>query len=259
MELKQYLERIGYSGPVEPTSAVLRDLHRQHMYSVPFENLDIPLGREIVLDAERIYQKIVTNRRGGFCYEQNAMFAWALREMGFDVDMLSAGVARPNGSYGPDFDHMLLLVRVDGESWIADVGFGESFVEPLRFAVGESQWDRGLEYEIARDGDAYVLRRKQGGNWKNQYRFTLTPRKLQDYAPMCMYHQTSPESHFTRNRVCSLATPSGRVTVMATALIVTENGVKTETPIASVAEFERRLREQFGMELSGFPPGVAAH
>ena len=254
MELKRYLERIGYSGPVEPTSAVLRDLHRLHMYTIPFENLDIPLGREIKLDEQLIFDKIVVNGRGGFCYEQNGLFAWVLREIGFEVEMLSAGVARPDGSYGPNFDHMLLLVRVAGEPWIADVGFGDSFVEPQRFAPGEVQRDRGLEHEIARDGDAYVLRRKQGDEWKAQYRFTLSPRKLQDYAAMCVYHQTSPQSHFTQNRVCSRATPTGRVTVTSTALIVRENGKKTETPIRSVVEFERLLREQFGIELSGFPP-----
>src|SRR5689334_12281635 len=124
MELHSYLRRIGYPGPAEVSAAVLRSLHRQHMYPIPFENLAIPLGREIKLDMERIYEKIIVNGRGGFCYEQNARFAWVLRAIGFNVDMLSAGVARKDGSFGPDYDHMLLLVRIDVEPWIADVGFG---------------------------------------------------------------------------------------------------------------------------------------
>lgn len=258
MEFTSYLRRIGYSGPVEVSAAVLRDLHRQHMYAIPFENLDIPLGREIKLDVARIYEKMVLHGRGGFCYEQNALFAWALREIGFDVDMLSAGVARADGSFGPDFDHMLLQVRIEGTPWIVDVGFGDSFVEPLRFAIGETQVDRGLDYQVVEYDDGYVLRRSEGEVWKPQYRFTLTPRALEDYKAMCVRQQTSPDSFFAKKRVCSRATPSGRITLTENALIVTECGRKTDTRVSSVEEFERLLVEHFGMTLKGFPPVVTS-
>ena len=223
------------------------------MLAVPFENLDIPLKCEIRLDLERIFEKIVTSRRGGFCYEQNGLFAWALREIGFDLDMLSARVARVDGSYGEEFDHMLLLVRVEGE-WLADVGFGDNFLEPLRLDTTSVQLDRGLEYQLVREGSGYLLLRREEGKWERKYLFTLQPRRYPEYAGMCTYHQTSRLSSFTRKRVCSLATPSGRITLTEKALIVTENGQRTETPVASVAEFERLLIQHFGIGLTGFPP-----
>jgi N-hydroxyarylamine O-acetyltransferase len=249
MDLQCYLSRIHYSGLVQPTLEVLRNLHVQHLYSIPFENLDIPLQREISLDFQRIYDKLVTDRRGGFCYEQNALFAWALRQIGFDVDMLSARVSRPDGSFGPEFDHMLLLVRIDGQPWIADVGFGDSFVEPLRFRIDEEQRDRGLKYQITRQDAGYLLRRHDAHTWKNFFLFTTEPRRLEDFKPMCKWQQTSPESVFTSKRVCSRATPSGRITLTANALVVTENGIKIETPVTSVEEFEKLLNQHFGMEL----------
>jgi N-hydroxyarylamine O-acetyltransferase len=251
MELREYLDRIGYSGPVEPTFELLRDLHRQHLYAIPFENLDIALKQEITLDLERVYEKIVQRGRGGFCYEHNGLFAWALRKIGFDVDILSARVARADGGYGRDFDHMLLLVRIDGEPWVADVGFGDSFIEPLRFVVEETQEDRGLDYQIVREADGYLLRRREATEWKKQFLFTTEPRHMHEFTPMCVWQQTSPESAFTHKRVCSRATPAGRVTLTDTTLIVTEDGKRTETPVESVEEFERLLRQHFRIELTG--------
>src|SRR5689334_21580804 len=115
MDVQAYLHRIGYHGGLEPTAANLRDLHRAHRVAVPFENLDIHVGRPIVLDQDALFDKIVTRRRGGFCYELNGLFAVLLRALGFDVALLSAGVARADGGFGPEFDHLTLLVRVPAE------------------------------------------------------------------------------------------------------------------------------------------------
>src|SRR5204862_6646887 len=130
--IDKYLSRIAYAGPRDPTPQVLSALHERHLLSVPFENLDIHLGREIVPDERRIVDKVVAERRGGFCYELNGAFAALLRALGFEVDMLSARVPRADGTTSPEFDHMTLLVRAEGERWLADVGFGECFVHPLR-------------------------------------------------------------------------------------------------------------------------------
>ncbi len=121
MDVAAYLQRIGYDGPCKPTAEVLRQLHRAHMLAVPFENLDIPLGRPIVLSLPLLFEKIVQRRRGGFCYELNGLFAWLLQEIGFSLTMHSARVFS-EGRPGPDFDHMLLLVGTD-EKLGADVGF----------------------------------------------------------------------------------------------------------------------------------------
>src|SRR5215216_6410072 len=110
MDIPAYLDRINYHGAIDPTAAALRELHRAHLLAVPFENLDIHLGRPIVLEQQALFAKIVTRRRGGFCYELNGLFALLLRDLGFDVTLLAAGVARADGSFGPEFDHLTLLV-----------------------------------------------------------------------------------------------------------------------------------------------------
>src|SRR6267378_5799100 len=109
MDTKAYLERIGYHGPTRPSVNVLRRLHRRHLVSLPFENLDIHLHRPIILNRAAFYHKIIKHRRGGFCYELNGSFAVLLKKLGFKVSMLSARVARRSGGFSPDFDHMTLL------------------------------------------------------------------------------------------------------------------------------------------------------
>lgn len=261
-----YLARIGYDGPREPTLATLRALHRAHHYAVPFENLDIALGRPIALDEGAIYAKIVGRRRGGFCYELNGLFAALLRALGFRVTLLAAAVRRGADSggppFGPEFDHLALRVDLDGP-WLADVGFGDAFLHPLRLDTAAEQIDAGREvpilralpgdpwrdsYRIAADDQARILQRRDAaGEWRDCYRFYLTPRRWDEFAAMCHYHQTSPESGFTRARTCSLATPRGRVTVSELRLITTTDGVREEVALADEAARAAALREHLGV------------
>jgi len=130
MDVPAYLRRIQYSGSIKPTPETLRTIHRAHLETVPFENLDISLGRAIVLDQDRFVHKIVEENRGGFCYELNGAFAALLGEMGFRVTLLSARAALKDGSPGPEFDHLALRVDLN-DPWLVDVGLGECFLEPL--------------------------------------------------------------------------------------------------------------------------------
>ncbi|MFL6214865.1 MAG: arylamine N-acetyltransferase family protein [Blastocatellia bacterium] len=248
MNVAAYLQRLNYDGPMEPTAETLRELHRAHLLAVPFENLDIHLGREIVLEAERLTAKVVEQRRGGFCYELNGAFAGLLAALGFDVKMLAAGVGRADGSFGPLFDHMALLVQLD-EPWLADVGFGESFREPLRLDVEDEQAQAFGSYRIRRDGEHRILERRSGDEWQPEYRFTLQPYGYADYAEMCRYHQTSPQSSFTQKRVCTLATAEGRVTLTNNRLITTIGGARDERELASEAEIAATLRDYFDVVL----------
>lgn len=263
MNLKTYLKRLNYSGLLAPTAETLAGLHQAHLLAVPFENLDIHLGRPIILDEAALYHKIVERRRGGFCYELNGLFAALLRELGFDVTLLSARVARESGGFGPEFDHLTLLVQLE-ERWLADVGFGEGFRKPLRLdEPGEQVQEMGhyrlsvdptAEVRFAKTAEVYETRtlweRDETGQWQPQYQFSLQPRRLTDFAGMCRYHQTSPESHFTQKRICSLATPEGRVSLSEMRLILTENGRREERELSSQAEVESALREWFGVEYS---------
>jgi N-hydroxyarylamine O-acetyltransferase len=260
MDVQAYLRRINYRGEVARTAATLRELHRAHLLAVPFENLDIHLGRPILLDQKALFDKIVTRRRGGFCYELNGLFALLLRDLGFDVTLLAAGVARAAGGFGPEFDHLTLLVKapsaepparnLQSDMWLADVGFGDSFRQPLRFIEAVEQEQDGRAYRLDRDGAHYTLLQRDGADWEAQYRFTLQPHAQAEYADMCQYHQTSPESSFTRKRVCTLATPNGRITLSELALIVTAHGERIEQVLPDESAFQTALRERFGVDLA---------
>lgn len=245
--VRDYLDRINYAGSTEPSAETLRALHRAHMFTVPFENLDIHIGRAIVCDKARFLHKLVSERRGGFCYELNGAFAALLRELGFQVTLLSARVTRADGGDSPEFDHLALRVDLE-ESWLADVGFGDSFLEPLRFESGLEQAQIGRVYRLSQGGDVFHMEVRKDDKWKRQYSFTLHPRQLSDFADMCHYHQTSPESHFTQNRICSRATPEGRVTLSNGKLIETQNLTRQEKALSD-QEWIAYLWERFGVVL----------
>ncbi len=260
MNVDAYLARIAYSGPRTPALETLRALHYAHLLAVPFENLDIHHGVPIVLDEERFFDKIVLRRRGGFCYELNGLFAALLRELGFEVTLLSARVPIEENRVGPEFDHLCL--RVDLETpWLADVGFGESFVEPLPLLMNAEQYQRNVFYCLDVVDDRWRVLRyspeagdKRGvfvgnGEWRMLYDFTLVPRRLSEFAAMCRHHQTSPDSHFTRNRVCSILTPTGRVTLTGTRLVISEGASRREVPLETNREYDSALQRYFGIRM----------
>ena len=251
MDVKAYLERIKYRGSLALNAETLRGLQAAHLLAVPFENLSIHAKQPIVLDDDALFTKIVERGRGGFCYELNGLFAALLRALGFKVEMLSAGVANAEGGFGPDFDHMTLMVTLD-EHWLADVGFGDSFNEPLLLDKRGEQAQGGRTYKIVPDDARLILmQRENEGEWKAQYRFTLQPYKYADYTEMCRYHQTSPQSHFTRARICSRATEQGRVTLSEMRFITTsKDGERRERILTSQKEYETILREHFDILLT---------
>lgn len=251
LNIKDYLERINYRGSLAPTAETLRALQIAHLLTVPFENLSIHAGQPILLNDDALFAKIVTNRRGGFCYEANGLFAALLRALNFDVAMLSAEVANAAGEFGPDFDHMALMVQLE-QCWLVDVGFGDSFLEPLLLNERGEQCQENRAYRIVPEGNYLVLMRSdEGKDWKVQYRFTLQPHTYADYAEMCRYHQTSPESHFTRSRICSRATEEGRITLSDMRFITTSNSsgrqIRHERTLTSEEKYAEVLREQFGI------------
>ncbi len=250
LNVRVYLRRIGVTGPVPADARTLERLHRLHLFTVPFENLSIHMGEPVSLELAALYDKIVRRRRGGFCYELNGLFAELLRRLGYRVTLLSAGVAKDSGGFGPDYDHLLLLVELD-RRWMVDVGFGENFKSPLDLDAAGPQPQGSKTYRILRRDGFHLLRERSGkGRWRDSYRFTLAPRELIEFEGMCRYHQSSPDSHFTHNRVCSLATPSGRRTLSGLRLIETgRNGVRHERTVVDEGEYRRLLRSQFDMRL----------
>jgi N-hydroxyarylamine O-acetyltransferase len=254
METFHYLKRIGYAGAIKPDVETLRGLHLAHMFHVPFENLDIGWRRPIRLTEEALWDKIVVQKRGGFCYELNGLFGWILKQLGFDVTYLNARVYNRQGQLGINFDHLALLVQVRGQCgrWLVDVGFGDSFNEPLDFEKRGEQVQGLRSYRLEEVPDGFVTWQKNyDGTWQRQYFFDLQPHKFPDeYESGCLYHQTSPKSSFTRGSIISRATPDGRVSLEDGRLILTRNGQRTEHKIENKEEYDRLLNQHFDITLS---------
>ncbi|MBE9063180.1 arylamine N-acetyltransferase [cf. Phormidesmis sp. LEGE 11477] len=246
MNVEAYLDRIGYKGSREPTAESLKQLHRAHMLAAPFENLDIFLSRPIILSLPSLYDKIIRHRRGGFCYELNGLFGWLLDQFGFTVRLLSARVfsgAQP----GFEFDHLLLLVELE-DRWIADVGFGDSFLEPLRLDTEAENLQFGGSYRLIESGSERILQRRQHSVWNSQYIFSLTPHHLEEFSAMCQHQQISPESTFTQKSLCTLATGNGRITLSNSRLIIRVGEQRQEQLLADGQAYRTLLKSHFGIE-----------
>jgi len=263
MDTGAYLDRIAFRGPTAPTAETLVALQTAHLLAVPFENLDIHLGRPISQDEGALFAKIVGARRGGFCYELNGLFAALLRALGFGVDLVSARFPEETAAdgYSPEFDHQVLLVAVPGEAdrWLADVAGGRTgSSRPLRLVAGVEQPDPHDETPFlvteAGAGAFWSLWRVSDGAWGELYRFSTIPRRPADFAAMCRHHQTSPDSPFPTGPVCSRLTPDGRVTLREDRLIVTWGGERTETPLADPDAVRAALWDHFAIALPADRP-----
>ncbi|MBK3568064.1 arylamine N-acetyltransferase [Streptomyces sp. MBT62] len=289
-QVDAYLRRLGVPCPALPTVDVLRELHLRHLQTVPFENLSIHLGEEIVLEEKRLLDKVVGAGRGGFCYELNGLFGALLTALGFDVALLSARVYGDGGRLGIPYDHLALWVRtVDGSVWLADVGFGTHSHYPLAFEERGEQADPGGEFRIAESAtpgdqpdqpempnmpgtpdlpgtpkqpgtpdqrgladptDLDVLR-----NGKPAYRLETRPRVLGDFVAAAWWQATSPASHFTQSLVCSrLTDDGGRITLSGRGLTVTApDGTRDVRELGTNEEVLAVYRERFGIELGEVP------
>lgn len=182
-----YVAHLGYAGPLDPTLATLRELHRRHLITVPFDNTrhapkGLAVWDEVETDPDVLFDDLVTGGRGGVCHELNGLFRTLLRELGYDVVVLSAGVRGPDGRFGPDLEHMLNGVRLGEDLWLVDVGFvGPSFTEPLR-ASDEVQPQNGFDHRVVEADDYHVVQRRgRAGTWVDVYRVRLRPRTLAEW------------------------------------------------------------------------------
>ncbi|MCM2513027.1 arylamine N-acetyltransferase [Streptomyces griseoincarnatus] len=261
MRIDYYLRRMGTEQPAWPTVDALRELHLRHLRTVPFENLSIHLGEEIVLDEKRLLDKIVAGRRGGFCYELNGAFGALLAALGYDVTLLAARVYGGGGRLGIPYDHLALRVRtVDGDDWLADVGFGAHCHLPLAFGERGEQEDPGGTFRIVEAGadaagvcgghdtveaaDLDVMR-----DGRPVYRLEVRPRALGDFVAGAWWHSSSPLSHFTRSLVCSRITgDGGRITLSGRRFTVTApDGTREEREITADEEVLALYRDRFGI------------
>ncbi|XP_034036147.1 arylamine N-acetyltransferase, pineal gland isozyme NAT-3-like [Thalassophryne amazonica] len=262
MDVEKYLERIGFVGPTEPSLEVLRSVHMRHLMSVPFENLTIHSGGQVEIEFPMLYNKIVNQQRGGFCCENNGLFYWLLSALGFRVTLLSAQVKNlVMGLYGPPFDHMVLMVTLEGQHWLCDVGFGSGYILPVSLDTSGPQEQGHKAYRIRKDGDMHFLEcqrdenRSSGEDWAQLYKFTLEPRHLQDFKEMSQYHQSSPCSIIFCKSLSIIQTPSGRLSYIGRNLTTikfptedNESVVKTTRELKD-EEIPAVLEEKFGIVL----------
>lgn len=249
MDRAKYLERISVSeGELSPDIESLRRLQRAHLLTVPFENLDIHWKRPIVLDVERFYHKVVVERRGGFCYELNGLFNELLISIGFTTRLISARVF--NGKeFTPKFSHAAIIVTIGEEEFLADVGFGDFTSEPLSFAPEAEEIDPTADFVIRRyDEGLFEVAKRDSGDWKSEYLFKDEPHELSDFAEMCDFQQYSPLSHFTKAKLISIMTPTGRKTLTDTKFIVTDGSDRRETDVTGDDEFYSILLAEFGIK-----------
>ncbi|MFF8727416.1 arylamine N-acetyltransferase [Streptomyces sp. NPDC015171] len=265
-QVDAYLHRLGLARPPRPTGEALRELHLLHLRTVPFENLSIHLGEEIVLDGIRLLDKVTEARRGGFCYELNGAFGTLLAALGYEVEFLAGRVYDDEGRLGIPYDHMALRVRTaEGGVWLADVGFGTHSHYPLAFAERGEQEDPGGSFQVVEagpdpagvrggdapgSGDLDVLR-----NGAPQYRLEIRPRALGDFMAGAWWHSTSPRSHFTRSLVCSRITEDGgRITLSGRTLKSTAaDGTRETRELETDEEVLAVYQECFGLELGCVP------
>ncbi|OEH91090.1 arylamine N-acetyltransferase family protein [Bacillus solimangrovi] len=249
MDIIKYLQRINSNSLTGNKLEDLRNLITQHLYTVPFENLDVVNKVPIKLDLENIYKKIVMNHRGGFCYEINGLFNWLLNNLGYDVKMISTTFSNGKGGWYRANTHLANIVTIDGIDYLVDVGGGDLVRSPLPLS-GTVNEDISGKYRIQRtDGVYYELQKYANDEWSTHYRFSTAPRKYDFFTDVCEFNQTSPESKFTQQTITTLANATGRVTISDQYLIITENGKKSKEEYAT-ADFDHILSTHFNMQLN---------
>lgn len=251
LDLDAYFERIGHSGRTAADFTTLRELHLKHPIAIPFENLATLLGDGVSLDIATIQAKLVGSRRGGYCFEQNRLFAAVLETLGFEFEALAARVlwGRDDESGGPR-THMVLLVRHESQQYICDVGFGGlTLTAPLRLEPGTEQASPHERFRFRDVEREYLLEAKIGEDWRAMYRFDLQPQRPIDFEVLNHYVATHPDSHFLTTLLVARRTLDERYTLHNGSQRVYRAGrVVERCSIDSVAELRRVLDETFGID-----------
>ncbi len=246
VNLETYFDRVGYAGARQATLNTLRALHALHPAAIAFENLDPLLGRRVRLDLGSVQGKLLLNRRGGYCYEQNGLFAAVLRALGFRLTTLAARVIYGRLSpAGARRSHMLLKVEMPDGLYLADVGFGgQSPSAPLRLdTTAEQRTPHGL-YRLVREGEWLELMAEMDGEWRGLYRFTLEEQTPEDHEMANWYVSTHPDSEFTTLLFVARHPPGKRLTLLGNQFTTRAIGGTTTTRVLGAADEIAKLLEQ---------------
>jgi len=252
MNVSAYLDRIEYRGSLIPDYETFEALHVAHATHIPFENLDILLGRQISIDVAAIEAKLVGARRGGYCFEQNTLFAAVLRELGFEVTALAARVRKRQTGLLPR-THMCLCVRIGSVRWIADVGFGgEGLLMPLPMN-GETVQQYLWKYRLAQEPDGVWVLQSAGNGWNDLYAFTLEPQHDVDFMMANYYVSTYPQSPFVRTLTVQLPSADCRQILRNRELVIDTGNVFERVILRDDDELLDTLSSRFNLR---FPAGT---
>ncbi|MBK5245340.1 MAG: arylamine N-acetyltransferase [Eubacteriaceae bacterium] len=247
-DIPAYFERIGYTGDGEVSIETLKGLHTAHVMNVPFENIDGFNKKPISLDLDDLFEKIVTNKRGGYCFEMNGLFSFLLETLGFRVSNLFARVWH-NGFEQSGKTHQVLLVEIDGDSWLCDVGFGGNGpLSPIRLEEGLAQEHFGRSHRIIVDPSyGYVLQYKIKDEFQPVYAFTEEKCYPSDYTIANYFTSTHSSCLFTQSLVCTKPTKDGRITLFDSQLKIVANELETVTELGLEEEIREALQSYFGL------------
>lgn len=249
MNIQSYLERINFHEPFRVDKNVLYKLQRRHLLNIPFENLNIHYGKKISISVNDIYQKIIIEKRGGFCYELNGLFHWLLKNIGFNAKLISARVHTKNGKYSPEYDHLAIIVTIDNQDFLVDVGFGKFSLEPLKLEKDKKITDRFGFFQFDKyDTNYYRINEIKNNSLIPQYIFKIEERKLSEFADRCEFHQTSINSQFTKRKLISIAKSNGRITLNNSQLKITCSGMEQKINFKE-NEFETKLKQYFDIKI----------
>lgn len=245
--VNEYLKVIKYNEGLNLDINTLRELHKNHILNVPFENLNIFLNEPIELHRDKLWNKIVRDKRGGLCYELNGLFFYLLNYIGFNAKYLSAQVS----NLGDEYDHVLLSVVLDEDLWLLDVGFGGSFLYPIKFVLNEVQQDVKGYYKIVKTKDKRyeLLRSRDNEVYSTQYIFNLKERSLGEFKEKCRWFETSPISRFRKYRLCNIETEDGWISLKDDKLTISNGKNVIEKTIVSDIDFKENLKKLFNIEI----------
>lgn len=250
VDLDAYFARIGYRGPRAASLATLRRLHVLHEAAIPFEAIDVLLGHPVDISPRAVDAKLLAGGRGGYCYEHNSLFRRVLGALGFAVDGLAARVQRTGGGDAAPLPrtHMALRVSVEGEAWLADVGFGGGGPSaPLRMDDTAPQRERFDTYRLVGRGEGILLESKSRGGWSPVYEVSLEPQLEVDYVPPNWYTSTHPASNFRKTLMVALTTPEARYTLLDNRLTIRAPDGATERRTLDAEKIEKALAKTFNL------------
>ena len=248
MDLEAYLERIGFSGEARPDLATLRALHRAHLAAIPYENLDVQFGRRVTPDPAAAFEKLVTHRRGGWCYEMNGVFGAALEAVGFKVTRLAGGVMRAVAGDSATGNHLVLLVDVAGQPWIADVGLGGGTLEPYALAAGPMAI-AGYDFRLEGADDGWWRFHNHRNFGATSFDFQLAPADPEMLAAKCDWLQSAPESIFVLHLIVHRFRGEEGLQILDRTLHRVTPGRVEKTVMGSADELVAVLAGDFGLDV----------